>query len=129
MKSGVHPTTLPMVVLVNHGTASAAEIVAGALQDHNAGTLVGVTTFGTGTALLQYDLADGSALRIGTEKWLTPSGRQIWHAGIAPTQTVALASSVQPVLPDALREMTPTTLAASGDTQLIRALAELAAGS
>jgi carboxyl-terminal processing protease len=123
--SGAHPTSLPVVVLVNHATASAAEIVAGALQDHHRGPVIGVTTFGTGTVLSQYDLTDGSALRIGTEKWLTPSGRQIWHHGIAPTQTVALPSSVEPVLADQLHGMTAAALAAAGDTQLARALALL----
>jgi carboxyl-terminal processing protease len=127
--SGAHPTSLPLVVLVNHGTASASEIVAGALMDHGRAPVVGVTTFGTGTTLLQYDLSDGSALQIGTEKWLTPSGRQIWHHGIAPTQTVDLAANVQPLQPDALRGMTPAALAASGDVQLTRALSLLAAGS
>ncbi len=122
VKTGIHPTSLPVVVLVNHATASAAEIVAGALQDHHRATIVGVTTFGTGTVLSQYDLGDGSALRIGTVKWLTPSGRQIWHHGIAPTQTVALPSSVQPVLADQLGGMSAAELAAAGDAQLARAL-------
>ncbi len=123
--SGAQATSLPVVVLVNHATASAAEIVAGALQDHGRAPIVGETTFGTGTTLLQYDLADGSALRIGTKKWLTPSGRQIWHHGIVPTDTVALPPTVQPVLADQLRGMTAAGLAAAGDAQLARALALL----
>jgi carboxyl-terminal processing protease len=122
VKSGTEATSLPMVVLVNHGTASAAEIVAGALQDHQRATIVGDTTFGTGTTLLQFDLADGSALQIGTEKWLTPSGRQIWHHGIVPNDAVALPSTVQPLLADQLRTMTPAALAAAGDAQLARAI-------
>lgn len=125
VKSGIHATGLPMVVLVNHATASAAEIVAGAIQDHDRAPIVGDTTFGTGTTLLQFDLADGSALRIGTEKWLTPSGRQIWHHGIVPNDPVSLASNVQPVLADQLHGMSVADLAAARDAQLARALALL----
>ena len=81
-------TDLPLVVLVDHGTASASEIVAGAIQDAGRAKVVGVTTFGTGTVLGEFPLSDGSALRIGTVEWLTPKGRVIWHAGIAPDVTV-----------------------------------------
>ena len=59
-------TDIPMVVLADGQTASAAEIVTGALQDAKRATVVGVKTFGTGTVLGRFDLADGSALRIGT---------------------------------------------------------------
>ncbi len=127
VKTDAHRTNLPLVVLVNHATASAAEIVAGALLDHGRAPIVGATTFGTGTVLLQYDLADGSALRIGTQKWLTPSGRQIWHHGIVPTQAVSLPSSVNPLFPDQLKGMTVAQLSAAGDAQLARALALLGA--
>jgi carboxyl-terminal processing protease len=67
----------PLVVLVDHGTASAAEIVASALQDSHRATITGQTTFGTGTILGQFSLTDGSALRIGTVEWLTQNGRSI----------------------------------------------------
>ncbi len=116
--AGEHATSLPLVVLVNHATASAAEIVAGALQDHQRARIVGETTFGTGTVLMQYDLADGSALQIGTQKWLTPSGHQIWHHGITPDRTVALASGVEPLMPDGLKSMSAAQVAASKDAQL-----------
>ena len=129
VKGGVSATTLPMVVLVNHGTASAAEIVAGAILDHDRAKVVGVTTFGTGTTLLQFDLADGSALQIGTEKWLTPSGQQIWHHGIVPTRKVTLPATVQPLLPAQLDGMSAAQVTASGDAQLLTALAMLPPGS
>lgn len=81
-------TDLPVVVLVNEGTASAAEIVSGALQQNHRAQVVGTSTFGTGTVLNQYSLSDGSALLLGTELWLTPNGDQIRDAGITPDYQV-----------------------------------------
>jgi len=127
--TGQHPTDLPVVVLVNHATASGAEIVAGALQDHHRAQIVGETTFGTGTVLLRFDLTDGSALWIGTQKWLTPSGHEIWHHGITPDHVVALASGDQPVAADQLKQMTAAEVAATKDAQLAAALKLLGTGS
>jgi carboxyl-terminal processing protease len=124
---GVAPD-IPMVVLVNGGTASAAEIVSGALQDAQRATLVGETTFGTGTVLGEFRLSDGSALLLATEEWLTPSGRVIWHQGISPDVIVSLPPDVAPLHPTAERDMTPAQLQSSGDVQLSRAL-DLLAGS
>lgn len=118
---GVAPD-IPMAVLINAGTASAAEIVAGALQDAHRATLVGETTFGTGTILNEFSLSDGSALLLATEEWLTPSGRVIWHRGIAPDVVVSLPPDVAPLLPGAEQGMTPAQLRASQDDQLLRAL-------
>ncbi len=115
-------TSIPMVVLVNGGTASAAEIMAGALQDAHRATLVGETTFGTGTVLNQFSLPDGSALLLATEESLTPSGQTIWHKGITSAVQVPLPLTVTDAIPDALKGMTPAQLQASGDTQLLRAL-------
>jgi carboxyl-terminal processing protease len=112
----------PLVILVNQGTASAAEIVSGALQDAGRAKLVGETTFGTGTVLNQFSLSDGSALLLATEEWLTPSGRLIWHQGIAPDEVVPLPAGTAPLLPEAGAGITPEQLQSSGDAQLLRAL-------
>ena len=77
-------TDLPLVVLVDGGTASSAEIVSGAIQDAGRAQIVGIKTYGTGTVLGEFPLSDGSALRVGTVEWLTPEGRRIWHEGHHP---------------------------------------------
>jgi carboxyl-terminal processing protease len=118
---GVAPG-LPLVVLINQGTASAAEIVAGALQDAHRAVLVGEKTFGTGTVLKSFPLSDGSALMLAIEEWLTPNGRVIWHQGIAPDDVVALAPSATPLSPDTERTLTAAQLQASDDAQLLRAV-------
>jgi carboxyl-terminal processing protease len=118
---GIAPK-IPLVVLVDHGTASAAEIVTGALQDAGRATVVGATTFGTGTVLGKFDLADGSALRIGTVEWLTPKGRRIWHEGLTPDVAIALSNDVQRVAPDDLAALGAAGLAKSADAQLRKAI-------
>jgi len=117
---------IPLVVLVNEGTASAAEIVAGALQDADRARLVGETTFGTGTVLSEYGLSDGSALLLAVQEWLTPAGRVIWHQGIVPDIEVTLPPTAHLLLPLAEAGMTPDQLQASEDEQVLRALELLA---
>ena len=90
VKAGERATDLPLALLVNLGSASASEIVAGAIQDAGRAKLYGATTFGTGTVLSEFDLSDGSALLVGTLEWLTPDGRQIWHHGITPNVAIDL---------------------------------------
>ena len=127
VQDGGVATKIPLVVLVDHQTASSSEIVAGALQDNGRAKIVGQTTFGTGTVLSQFDLADGSAIRIGTIQWLTPKGNAIWHKGIVPDVSVALASGVNPQVPATLRTNSAAQVQASGDAQLLAALRLLGA--
>jgi len=74
-------------------------------------------------------LSDGSALRIGTVEWLTPKGRVIWHAGIAPDVTVTRADTILPTVPDDLRTMTAVEVAQLKDPQLKKALELVAAAN
>jgi len=74
----------PLVVLVNRYTASASEITAGALQDYHLAKIVGTKTFGKGVIQSIYDMPDGGALKITTQRYLTPLGREIQHKGIMP---------------------------------------------
>ncbi|GAB4521757.1 MAG: S41 family peptidase [Anaerolineae bacterium] len=106
-------TEIPLVVLVNDSSASASEIVAGAIQDHGRGVLIGVTTFGKGSVQVPHYLSDGSLLRVTTARWFTPSGRGIDGVGLTPDIEV---------------ERTLEDRAAGRDPQLDRAIEYLLTG-
>ncbi len=118
---------IPMVVLINRGSASAAEIFAGAIQDHQRGQIVGETTFGTGTVLKPFKLDDGSGLLLGTSQWLTPKGRLIRKHGIEPDVEVKLPIGANLTTPLDLKDWTQEDLLKSDDTQVLKALEMLKA--
>lgn len=120
---------MPVAVLINGGTGSASEIVAGALQDAGRARLVGETTFGTGTVLNQFGLSDGSALLLATQEWLTPAGRVIWHKGISPDVQVSLPANAAPLAPSTVQTMTWQELQTRGDAQLLKGLELLGAAA
>ena len=113
---------IPLVVLVDYGTASAAEIVAAALRDNGRATIIGERTFGTGTILQTYTLSDGSALRLGTLEWLTPSGDSVFGIGLEPDEIVTVEPGAAALQPSDLVGMTASDVGASGDRPLQRAL-------
>lgn len=98
---GVVPLDLPMVVLIDGGTASAAEIVAGCIRDYQRATLVGEKTFGKGSVQRIYEFSDGSTLRVTVAEWFTPSKSRIQSEGILPDLEISTsdqATEQDPVL-------------------------------
>lgn len=122
VRQGATVVDLPLVVLINQGTASASEIVAGALEDAGRAKLVGETTFGTGTVLSPFQLSDGSQLLLAVQEWLTPSGKTIWHTGLTPNNLIALPASASPIFPEEESGLTTAQLQASEDQQILSAL-------
>lgn len=119
---------LPVIVLVDGNTASAAEIVASALQDHGRAQVVGTRTFGTGTVLQSFPLSDGSAVLLAVAKWLPPSGEPIWHKGLTPNFVVPRPTGVPAFRPEQSEGMTRASFAVLADPQLLKALELLRQG-
>ena len=114
--------TMPLVVLVDANSASAAEIVAGSLQVHSRAKLVGTTTYGKGSVQQDFVLTDGSDIHLTVERWYLPNGVTIDHKGLNPDITVTLAH------PTDSYDVTQPSLGYSKDTQLNAALTLLAGG-
>ena len=89
---GANPRTMPLVVLINENSASASEIVAGCLQDHKRAELVGAKSFGKGSVQTILPLRDGSAIRLTTAKYFTPTRRTIHEKGIKPDHAVDMTA-------------------------------------
>lgn len=87
---------LPLAVLINRGTASASEIVAGAIRDYRMGALFGKKTFGKGVIQTSYELKDGSALLLTTAEYFMPKGRRIQGTGLTPDVTIESESEILP---------------------------------
>ncbi len=113
---------VPLVVLVDAHSASAAEIVAGSLQVHHRAKLVGTRTFGKGSVQEDFVLSDGSDLHLTVERWFLPNGQTIDHTGLAPDVTVTLAN------PSDAFDVAQPSLGYAKDTQLNAALTLLAGG-
>ena len=117
--------SIPMIVMINEGTASAGEITAGALQENGRAKLVGETTTGTGTVLQPFTLSDGSVLRLGVTNWLTPDQNLIKNVGVKPDLEVAQEASVEMVDSFTIEEATLQELLDRADLQFNTALDEL----
>jgi carboxyl-terminal processing protease len=113
---------LPIVVLINEGSASASEILSGALQDHERARLVGMTTVGTGTVLVPFTLSDGSMIRLGVTNWLTPDMRLIKNQGIEPDVMVKQEPDVEKVNAHLLQDADSRDDLPQEDLQFIAAL-------
>ena len=113
---------LPMVVLINNGSASAAEILAGALQENARAQLVGETTLGTGTVLQQFTLSNGSVIRLGVTNWLTPQFNLIKNQGIQPNSKITQTATTQLVDAVALEQLGDTKPWSTADRQFNAAL-------
>jgi carboxyl-terminal processing protease len=108
---------IPIVALINEGTASAGEITAGALQENGRAKLLGQPTLGTGTVLQPFTLSDGSVVRLGVTNWLTPKQNLIKGEGIKPDISLAQDVSITMVDNYALEDVTLNDVIKQGDKQ------------
>jgi len=115
IKSNKSMVDYPLVVLVNGASASASEILAGAIKDHGRGLLIGTTTFGKGVVQRIIDLQDGTGLKLTISEYFTPNGTNIHGVGIEPDIVVELPEDVEEIGVENLKE----------DTQLRKAIEEI----
>jgi carboxyl-terminal processing protease len=113
---------IPMIVLVNEASASASEILAGAIQANERARVVGATTLGTGTVLRPFQLSDGSVIRLGVTNWLTPDYELIKNEGIQPDVMVEQSPTTEMIDSVRLEAMTDTALYEHDDRQFASAL-------
>lgn len=115
--NGTAITSRPLVILVNEGSASASEILAGALKENGRATLVGTTTYGKGTVQSVHSLTDGSGLAVTIARYYPPSGTDINHKGIAPNIVLNLSQEQQQQL-----QSDPELMGTPSDPQYKRAV-------
>ncbi len=115
-----------LVVLINGGSASAAEIVGGAIASNERAETIGERTYGTGTVLVPFNQEDGSSVLLGTALWLDPDGNRLWKEGVEPDRVVKMPLDAWPSRPSDDADMTREDLAASEDLQLRAAVESLA---
>lgn len=120
-KSGASSLNIPLAVLVNGYSASASEVLAGAIQDYGVGTIIGTTTFGKGVVQTMRYYNDGSGLKLTTYKYFTPKGRDIHEKGIEPDIKVELGQGAQDFLKQNPGEDLPQEL----DNQLEKGIEEV----
>jgi carboxyl-terminal processing protease len=118
--NGTALTDLPLVILVNQGSASASEILTGALKENKRATVVGTTTYGKGTVQSVHSLSDGSGLAVTIARYYPPSGTDINHKGINPDVYLDLTMEQQLQLRN-----NPSLIATKADPQYLRALSVL----
>jgi carboxyl-terminal processing protease len=104
LKSGKSKVDYPLAVLVNGGSASASEILSGAIKDHERGTLIGTTTYGKGVVQRIKDLKDGSGLKLTISEYFTPNGTNIHGIGIEPDIVLELPEDIEEIGIDNLKE-------------------------
>ncbi|NLY86609.1 MAG: S41 family peptidase [Tissierellia bacterium] len=115
IKSDKSMVKYPLAVLINEGSASASEILAGAIRDHGRGVLIGTTTFGKGVVQRIIDLNDGTGMKLTISEYFTPNGTNIHGVGIEPDIVVELPEGVEEIGVENIKE----------DTQLKRAIEEI----
>lgn len=120
-KSDADALNMPLAVLVNEYSASASEVLAGAIQDYGVGTVIGTTTFGKGVVQTMRYYDDGSGLKLTTYKYFTPKGRDIHEKGIEPDIKVEMSEEAREFLAQNPRQDLPQEL----DAQLMKAIEQV----